>query len=132
MCGCKCTSNSPGCSVSNPCSGLWSDGGGGGGETPQRERVRVVGCVKLGGKKMSRDIQTRPFLISQLSKSCSCGIKTDAVPVSDLGGREEEGPREAGGVGGGGGAGEKIKSKKRRERGGGSFSPRPPYRFHLP
>lgn len=25
-------------------------------------------------------------LISQLSKSCSCGIKTDTVPVSDLGG----------------------------------------------
>lgn len=25
-------------------------------------------------------------LISQLSKSCSCGIRTDTVPVGDLGG----------------------------------------------
>lgn len=28
-------------------------------------------------------------LISQLSKSCSCGIKTDTVPVSDLGGKKK-------------------------------------------
>lgn len=28
-------------------------------------------------------------LISQLSKSCSCGIKTDTVPVGDLGGGRE-------------------------------------------
>lgn len=35
-------------------------------------------------------------LISQLSKSCSCGIRTDTVPVGDLGGGREEG---VGGVG---------------------------------
>lgn len=36
-------------------------------------------------------------LISQLSKSCSCGIKTDTVPVSDLdGGRGEEKKKKRG------------------------------------
>lgn len=33
-------------------------------------------------------------LISQLSKSCSCGIRTDTVPVGDLGGGRGGGERE--------------------------------------
>lgn len=36
----------------------------------------------------------RVVLISQLSKSCSCGIKTDTVPVSDLGGGSERGGKK--------------------------------------
>lgn len=55
-------------------------------------------------------------LISQLSKSCSCGIRTDTVPVGDLGG----------GWGGGG---------SQRKRGGdeeNNHSHRGLDRFHLP
>lgn len=60
---------------------------------------------KTGEKNVSR-YSDASVLISQLSKSCSCGIKTDAVPVSDLGGREGEGPGQ---VGGGGEAGQERK-----------------------
>lgn len=130
MFGCKCTSNSPGCSVSNRCPGVWSYGGGGGGsgETPQRESVGKVGCKKK--KNVSR-YSDASVLISQLSKSCSCGIKTDAVPVSDLGRREGEGPRGDRGVRWGRRE-NKIKKKKER-RGGKNPSHRgPPIDFTCP
>lgn len=45
-------------------------------------------------------------LISQLSKSCSCGIKTDTVPVSDLGGGRKRKKRER----------EKEKGKKAKRK----------------
>lgn len=66
---------------------------------------------------MSWDIQTRLVLISQLSKSCSCGIKTDTVPVSDLGGGRREGKKKIG------------KKKTLRKN---NHSHQGLYRFHLP
>lgn len=57
-------------------------------------------------------------LISQLSKSCSCGIRMDTVPVGDLGGGRGGGERDG-----------------RRERGGdegNNHSHQGLYRFHLP
>lgn len=47
------------------------------------EWVLKVGCVKPVNVLRYSDAVV---LISQLSKSCSCGIKTNTVPVSDLGG----------------------------------------------
>lgn len=69
---------------------------------------------KTGEKNVSR-YSDASVLISQLSKSCSCGIKTDAVPVSDLGGRERGGAKRVGGRVRQGRRENKI--KKRRERG---------------
>lgn len=75
------------------------------------EWVLKVGCVKPVSVVRYSDAAV---LISQLSKSCSCGIKTDTVPVSDLGGGREGG------------------RKKKKERGEeNNHSHRGCYRFHL-
>lgn len=54
------------------------------------EWVLKVGCIKPVNVLRYSDAVV---LISQLSKSCSCGIKTDTVPVSDLGGGRERGKK---------------------------------------
>lgn len=54
------------------------------------EWVLKVGCIKPVNVLRYSDAVV---LISQLSKSCSCGIKTDTVPVSDLGGGRERGEK---------------------------------------
>lgn len=52
------------------------------------EWVLKAGCIKPVNVLRYSDAVV---LISQLSKSGSCGIKTDTVPVSDLGeGREKK------------------------------------------
>lgn len=52
------------------------------------EWVLKAGCIKPMNVLRYSDAVV---LISQLSKSGSCGIKTDTVPVSDLGeGREKK------------------------------------------
>lgn len=51
------------------------------------EWVLKAGCIKPMNVSRYSDAVV---LISQLSKSCSCGIKTDTVPVSDLGGEKEK------------------------------------------
>ncbi len=51
------------------------------------EWVLKAGCIKpMNVLRYSDGV----VLISQLSKSCSCGIKTDTVPVSDLGGGKKK------------------------------------------
>lgn len=49
----------------------------------------IIIAPSLSGRRKPTDVcrySDTPVLISQLSKSCSCGIKMDTVPVSDLGG----------------------------------------------
>lgn len=75
------------------------------------EWVLKAGCIKPMNVLRYSDAVV---LISQLSKSCSCGIKTDTVPVSDLGGGRVEG------------------RKKKRCDEENNHSHQGPYRFHLP